>query len=619
MENPAHTASTVGGGGLFAQWSMRLLYCGLFALGLTMAALPLMRGPQLVLPDRIGAAIGNIDERQIRERTAEAARWFDRITAINGVLLLLLAGVRLFRRPGLRIHVPTRRAAASAADARAQAVEFAGVARHRTAGLLCLLTLASVVLRMPGLCHGMWYDEIYTVQSYLSADWRGIATDYAAPNNHILFTLLLKGWDGLLPGSVSGDARVTAWRWLSVILGALCVPLMWRLAREAATGRRERNALAWLAAAATAAWPLAVDVSQQLRGYAPAMLLAAAATVLFRHAWERRGGWSAYVLAAAALVYTQPMAAVVLAGHVAAVAIEAARSRAEIDSRQATRSFLLALLLMAMIVAQLYAMLIPDALRNAREQADPQVRHLTAGAYVLECCKAIGARAGPTWASVPIALLLIPGAVRLVRQSRPIGAVIVVPPMLLLVVALLWPPMRQTRFLPLAAPHLMLLLCLGALSVVNQIDRAAGGVDPRTRQPGRSAMALVARALPAMAVCLASVAGLRDIYALPVQAIREAMRHAARHGGGHTVVMGLGAAQCTYYDPAARKAFGAEQLREAMRRGSVSRVVLPFPRTWLGRAEQEPLRQLLEVSFEEDARFAGRLAEDPNVIVYRLK
>lgn len=583
-----------------------------------MAALPLTRSPQAMISATLGSAVG-VDEQRIRERTAEAAWWFDRVTAVNGVLLMLLAGLRLFRRPALHAVEHARDTDTRHTKAGAATAPRASRAQAGAIGLLCLLTLGAIALRMPGLSHGMWYDEIYTVQSYLSADWRGIATDYAAPNNHILFTLLLKAWDGLLPETVTGDARVAAWRWLSVVLGALCVPLMWQLARAAEERLGATHAPPWLAAVAAAAWPLAVDVSQQLRGYALAMLLAAASTLLFWRAWERRGGWGAYVLASAALLYTQPMAAIVLAGHVVAAVIAAWGARSGEDTCRAPRRFLVALLLIAMIAAQFYALLIPDALRNAREQADPQVRHLTAGGYVLECCRAIGARAGPAWASVPIAALLIPGAIRLLRSPRFIGAAVVAPPILLLIAALLWPPMRQTRFLPLAAPHLLLMMCVGGWSLVKWLERRiGGGGEQRARRAKRSSRALMARALAALAVCMAIAAGLRDIYALPVQAIREAMRYAAQRDADRTIVMGLGAAQCTYYASAARKAFSAEQLREAMQRGSASLVVMPFPITWLGRPDQQPLRRLLSESFAEEARFAGRLAEDPVVVVYRI-
>jgi hypothetical protein len=59
--------------------------------------------------------------------------------------------------------------------------------------------LASLLSMAPGLVictqrlnADLWYDEAYTLVHYVSRPWWEIVSDYSAPNNHILYSLLLR-------------------------------------------------------------------------------------------------------------------------------------------------------------------------------------------------------------------------------------------------------------------------------------------------------------------------------------------------------------------------------------------------------------------------------------------
>lgn len=542
-------------------------------------------------PDRASEVSGGPAEAHgLREQNLAAARSFDTITAINGILLIVLGG-------GWLVHVSRRRIEAGisfepAGDSfygRAAALrrpeEPSQIVGHRI--WLALILLLALVVRWPGLGHSLWYDEIYTVQTYLPAEWRGIMTDFAAPNNHILYTLLLKAWNGLVPSGLVLNARIVGWRVLSVVLGTGAVFATWAMAHRMLSARAALAAAAWFAV-----WPIAVDLSQQLRGYALAMALGAAATALLLHLLRSGCGWWLYVLLSIAMLYTHPLTLVVLMGHVAA----AWTSRRE--SSFAFKRFALSTLVIAMGTAQLYGLLIPDALRNAREQANPVVPHSTPGEYLLDVCRDLGARTGPAWLSLPFVVIAALGGVWLARQNRTAAVAVIVPPALLITAGIVWPPLRETRFLPIIAPQLAVLLLCGALAVISWM---------------RNRWAAVPLAAYPAACC---IAGLATIYRLPVQAIREAMLDVRRGVVSRTIAIGLGAPECTLYDPTAVKAFTASDVARLMANTRIGRIVVPYPRTWLEPAAQRELRELFNRSFRIARVYRGRLREDPNVVTY---
>lgn len=79
------------------------------------------------------------------------------------------------------------------------------------------------------LNNDLWYDEVYTLLHFAARPWWEIVTDYSAPNNHILYTLILHAVAAVsdqefvlrLPGMVfAGGALWCAfwagWRWAGV-------------------------------------------------------------------------------------------------------------------------------------------------------------------------------------------------------------------------------------------------------------------------------------------------------------------------------------------------------------------------------------------------------------------
>ena len=109
-----------------------------------------------------------------------------------------------------------------------------------------------------------------------------------------LYGLLVHGWVAAFPG----EANV---RWLSVILGVLTVPAMWRFGSWAGGER-----VGQLAALALAISPFHRWVSQEARAYVLYVLLAVVALWFFFRAMStnERRDWALYALASAAGVYS---------------------------------------------------------------------------------------------------------------------------------------------------------------------------------------------------------------------------------------------------------------------------------------------------------------------------
>ena len=564
----------------------RILPYLLCTIGLTMLLVSAIRPNPAVPMQTSSTPIIDIDASELQARNATALKSFDLVTAVNGGLCLFFGVLGLVR--------PDREAASRQGPTLAETATDPLVPSRPLWPALLLIAILALAIRIPGLGHGLWYDELYTVHSYLGHGWGSIATDFSAPNNHIFYTLLLETWDRLLPEQMDRDTKVLAWRLLSVMLGIVAVVCVAWFARGILGRRASVIAAAWFAI-----WPLAVDLSQQLRGYVLVMALGAAASAMLPELL--RGGkrrWTVYVSLIVAMLWTHPLSLFVPIGHAAAACL----------SRDATprsrRRFALSALAVAMITAQLYAFLIPDALSSLREQAGPDAPQLAAIPFLAEACRAVGTRTGWAAVSLPIVLLMMLGGVRLTRQSRATACIALLPPLLLITCALIWPPLRKVRFLALVAPQMCILLAAGAAAAMKLAGR------PR-RLPAGGAIGLAAIAIAAL--------GLQAVYAYPVQAIREAVGRASLESGAAVCVAGLAARETLFYDDSLIDATTAEKALSLLRTDDIDTVIVPYPRVWLSRTAQDELRRLLESRFRLHRTHRGRLPEDPQVHVYRRK
>lgn len=154
--------------------------------------------------------------------------------------------------------------------------------------MIALLALA-LGLRWRGLGRSLWYDELFTLVHFGESLAQAWGTQLEA-NNHPLASSLV--WLARSLGAQSARGlRLPFW-----LTGAAAAPaLAWALWPE---GRRR----AWLAGGLLALAPPAILASQQVRGYAPALLLTALALgAALRLRDEARPRWGALLALSVAL------------------------------------------------------------------------------------------------------------------------------------------------------------------------------------------------------------------------------------------------------------------------------------------------------------------------------
>lgn len=160
-----------------------------------------------------------------------------------------------------------------------------------------------IVLCALQLNRDLWYDEAYTIIAFVAKPWLEIATDYSAPNNHILYSLLLR------PVCLF-SAEDLVLRLPSLLFAAGTLALVFRLVR-----RWAGTASAALSTLALGLTPMFLVHAMQVRGYGLSMLLAAWLSELALPCAQprQRLRCAAIVLLGAAFVYTIPTNAFFLA------------------------------------------------------------------------------------------------------------------------------------------------------------------------------------------------------------------------------------------------------------------------------------------------------------------
>src|SRR5829696_6498101 len=95
--------------------------------------------------------------------------------------------------------------------------------QRRALGALAFITVAAVVLRVIGLDHGLWYDEIVTLVQSVRPSLSTIVTQFPGANNHPLYSVAAhlsvaafgeEAWSVRLPAMLFGVATVPLLFWL---------------------------------------------------------------------------------------------------------------------------------------------------------------------------------------------------------------------------------------------------------------------------------------------------------------------------------------------------------------------------------------------------------------------
>ena len=109
----------------------------------------------------------------------------------------------------------------------------------------------------------LWYDEAYTLENFVSKPFAVIATDYSAPNNHVLYSLLLR------PVYLVSDSEFFL-RLPSLLFTVGTLVMVFRMTRRWAGVSAAMSATLWLGLTQTF-----LIHTIQVRGYGLSMFLAA--------------------------------------------------------------------------------------------------------------------------------------------------------------------------------------------------------------------------------------------------------------------------------------------------------------------------------------------------------
>ncbi len=171
--------------------------------------------------------------------------------------------------------------------------------------ILGLITLIGMAMRLWKINDPIAYDEAYTFIYFATKPFRQILSDYSAPNNHILHTILVS----LAYRLFGGHTWIV--RFPAFVAGTLCIPAAYFASRRIFNGGQS------LAAAALVAWtPWFINYSTNGRGYTLltlfALLLANFAGIIVRQ--QSRAALIAYGITAALGFYTIPIFLYPMAG-----------------------------------------------------------------------------------------------------------------------------------------------------------------------------------------------------------------------------------------------------------------------------------------------------------------
>jgi mannosyltransferase len=259
---------------------------------------------------------------------------------------------------------------------------------------VAIVTLAAAAVRADRLGESLWYDELAALLGYSIHGVGPSVGNWFSAVNHLPSTALVAGTIELA-GVNELSVRLPA-----LLLGLACVPAAWWLGRVAELPRPE------FAAAAMAAFPIAIVESTDARGYSLMILLATLATGLGLDAFRRGGAgrWMAYAAVVALGVWNHLAAIGVPLGH-GILLLVALRG----PHRRDALAGLLALVTAAAWTVVLWSPALPDFLAT-REQFRA-VAGETPSLVGPEMLRAIGGLFGSWWPFTAIggAILAITG------------------------------------------------------------------------------------------------------------------------------------------------------------------------------------------------------------------
>ena len=335
---------------------------------------------------------------------------------------------------------------------------------------LAALLAIGAFLRLYQLGIGLWFDEIQTLVSYTRLPIGQILTTFDSQNQHKLYSVLAhtttsmfgeSGWTLRLPAALLGVASLGALYWF---------------ARMVVSNREALLATALLTFSYHHVW-----FSQNARGYTGLLLwtLIGSGLLLRLLAADEKRGWgiaAAYGLVMALGVYTHVTALFVLAAHGLIWLALLLRSRA---ARSGSNLWLplAGFVFAGTFTLQLYALVLPQFLATLTEPTMEGIATEWKDPFWLftETLRVLAEGIPGGMATVTIGLaVVLAGVISFVKRSWVLGAVLVLPGLIMAGVLLsmehnLWP-----RFFFFSAGFAVLIAIRGGMAAAALVMRSRG-------------------------------------------------------------------------------------------------------------------------------------------------
>lgn len=338
--------------------------------------------------------------------------------------------------------------------------------------LIVWVTCLGAVLRVIGLNHGLWYDEMVTLLTSVRVPFRQIVSEFPGNNNHAFYSVLAHATVTLF-GEAPWSLRLPAF-----LAGVAGIPLLYLLGRTVTTAREALLAAGLLAVSYHHIW-----FSQNARGYSALASLTILATLLLVQgtARGRRSWFVAYGIVAALGIYTHLTMVFVVVAHALSFAVSWRQPR----SREASRLLLLGLAVTGVCSLILYAPMLVDVQRFFLTRPNSSATEVANQRWMLwEMLRGLRIGLGSAGAVAIGGLLFWLGLVSYARQNLTLAAMFVLPgPLMALATVALGRP-TFPRFYFLLIGFALLVIVRGAIELGDWAAARARSLGARVAGAG---------------------------------------------------------------------------------------------------------------------------------------
>jgi mannosyltransferase len=448
-----------------------------------------------------------------------------------------------------------------------------GAAANRTTWMILIaLTVLALGLRIWKLNSDLWLDEVLTLTDFARPPFGEIITSFPSQNQHMLYSVLAHA-----SISIFGES---AWalRLPSVLFGVGSLWALFLLGRSI-IGRSE----ALLACGLMTASYHHIWFSQNARGYMGLLFFAILSTWLWIEAQFRssRGWWIGYLIAVPLGMWIHMTMVFVVLTHVLLLAMSLARKLwagglNAIKGSGASSYYrpLIAFLLCTTITLQLYALSLPEFLRDGLHEVSLPSEWTNPLWVLAESLRSL--QTGFSGAAVVFcaAAMVAAGWLSIARRNLSSGLAIIMPALLAAVIMSLTGHNLWPRFFFFSMGFALMIVVHGATTVPRVL---IGRMTLIERRDGLGRLAG-----PALAglLVLASTATVPRCYALPKQDFSGARDYVETHRGPDEPVVAVGLAGIVYgryFAPQWLIAQTGEELKAARRDHSSIWLVYTLP------------------------------------------